>query len=540
MKWLITVLLSINTCLVQAQALKWNPLPQNITVNLNGKNNTGLKQVKKNVSQVLNDSLEVWSKLEEKLSSEIKQQAGDIPVFRKLHIKKAQLPEFTKAYKQYVQQFTSAEDIRQQYRQLHFALKKRYGEVGPDGYREQRAVGNFTIAHSLLPIHNGQLEQEAKTTELDNGATAEEYLHTINDVKDSVQQYGQYYKQAEALEDTAKAASHYLDTLSLKDAEKLAKYTLKSARKLDDMESLQDKVDALDGRLQQWDEVQEKLEAIKSRDWDKLEKIANLAEDKFTNQEAYKALSEKVEEIQEMENNYSKQIEQIRQQVKMQDRLGQLQAGGTGELKNQAYAGIKSNALKYLDEHSEKWKAFQQELNSVKNKGLSFGNVDKVKVMTSQSLKDEPLNKRFYLGGTFQVIRETPTSLDLSPQLGYKLNKKLRLGIGGTYRIKLDKDYWNQWGNYEVFGGRLFAEYDVLWLFVHGEYERMSNLIEQTNSDGYQRVTANSAFLGLGKDLKLKGKLTGSIMLLYNFLHDADTSPYDKPFVFRFGVNFGK
>ena len=518
MKWLITILLSINTCLVQAQALKWNPLPQNITVNLNGKNNTGLKQVKKNVSQVLNDSLEVWSKLEEKLSGEIKQQTGDIQVFKKFHLKTDQLPEFTKAYKQYIKQFTSAKDAKQLYKNIKQQAKK---------------AGINTDAVSYL-------KKEAETTELGNGATAEEYLHTINDVKDSVQQYGQYYKQAEALEDTAKAASHYLDTLSLKDAEKLAKYTLKSARKLDDMESLQDKVDALDGRLQQWDEVQEKLEAIKSRDWDKLEKIANLAEDKFTNQEAYKALSEKVEEIQEMENNYSKQIEQFRQQVKMQDRLGQLQAGGTGELKNQAYAGIKSNALKYLDEHSEKWKAFQQELNSVKNKGLSFGNVDKVKVMKSQSLKDEPLNKRFYLGGTFQVIRETPTSLDLSPQLGYKLNKKLRLGIGGTYRIKLDKDYWNQWGNYEVFGGRLFAEYDVLWLFVHGEYESMSNLIEQTNSDGYQRVTANSAFLGLGKDLKLKGKLTGSIMLLYNFLDDADASPYDKPFVFRFGVNFGK
>jgi hypothetical protein len=34
--------------------------------------------------------------------------------------------------------------------------------------------------------------------------------------------------------------------------------------------------------------------------------------------------------------------------------------------------------------------------------------------------------------------------------------------------------------------------------------------------------------------------INGSVMFLYNFLHDPPTSPYKEPFMFRFGFNLDK
>jgi len=116
---------------------------------------------------------------------------------------------------------------------------------------------------------------------------------------------------------------------------------------------------------------------------------------------------------------------------------------------------IKSQAKelvnKHFSEHPEKLQAAQQKLATFKKKYSSIQSTkDMSTAVKRNSLEGRPLSERLVLGGTFQVnpsysrssgsqstttgasgggtsTSKVPTSIDLSPLLGYRLNKKLTL-----------------------------------------------------------------------------------------------------------------
>jgi hypothetical protein len=84
-------------------------------------------------------------------------------------------------------------------------------------------------------------------------------------------------------------------------------------------------------------------------------------------------------------------------------------------------------------------------------------------------------------------------------------------------------------------------EYSLLSkFFLHGEYELMSQAIVDPHSDMVRRVNAPGAMIGAGIHYSFMRNIKGSVMVLYNFLHDPPTSPYKEPFMFRFGFNLDK
>jgi len=143
-------------------------------------------------------------------------------------------------------------------------------------------------------------------------------------------------------------------------------------------------------------------------------------------------------------------------------------------------------------------------------------------------------------GGYLQINRkEEYSAFDISPQIGYKWNKKYLWGIGGTYRLKFNEDQKSLLKGEEVYGGRFFMEYKFNRIFAHGEYENISHAKVDDQTDEVIRIHSPGALLGLGIEYNFIKGSKGNMMVLYNFLHNDD-SPYEKAFVFRFGFNIGK
>ncbi|EAZ81246.1 hypothetical protein [Algoriphagus machipongonensis] len=145
-----------------------------------------------------------------------------------------------------------------------------------------------------------------------------------------------------------------------------------------------------------------------------------------------------------------------------------------------------------------------------------------------------PFKDRLYFGGNFGMQFGTVTLLDISPLVGVMITPKLSSGLGITYQYFNDKRYYG--GESSSYGGRIFTRYNVLPnIFVHGEYERLNFDNYNLLTDEFERIWANSLFLGGGYFAPFGPRGGANFTFLYNVLHDNLRSPYAEPYVIRVG-----
>ena len=147
-------------------------------------------------------------------------------------------------------------------------------------------------------------------------------------------------------------------------------------------------------------------------------------------------------------------------------------------LKQQALAKAKELGTKHFADHQDKLQAAQQTLAKYKKKYSAIQSTkDMSTAVKRNSLKGKPLGERLVLGGTFQINKD-PTAVDISPLLGYKLNKKTRFGAGVTYRANLDFKDKQVLSQNQVYGWRGFFEREAFkGFFGHAEFESMNSEI---------------------------------------------------------------
>ncbi|MEN2283836.1 hypothetical protein AAGF08_16970 [Algoriphagus sp. SE2] len=144
------------------------------------------------------------------------------------------------------------------------------------------------------------------------------------------------------------------------------------------------------------------------------------------------------------------------------------------------------------------------------------------------------LKDRLYFGGNFGMQFGTVTLLDFSPLVGVMVTPKFSSGIGITYQYFNDKRYIG--GETSSYGGRIFSRYNVLPnIFTHAEYERINFDNYNIFTDQFQRIWANSLFLGGGYFAPFGPRGGANFTFLYNVLHDNLRSPYGEPYVIRVG-----
>ncbi|CAK9010392.1 Uncharacterized protein SCF082_LOCUS10656, partial [Durusdinium trenchii] len=173
---------------------------------------------------------------------------------------------------------------------------------------------------------------------------------------------------------------------------------------------------------------------------------------------------------------------------------------------------------------TDKVEAAQKKLTKLKKKYSYVPNSNDLSTAKkASSLEGEPLKKRLKIGGTLQVHAGKPVGIDFNPQLAYRLNKKWSAGLGATYRSSFGGgERFFSGEEEETYGGRLFTDYTFFKsFFAHGEFEKIHTNEQDPDRDRLIGQWSNGLLAGIGKEYRLVKKIEGSVMVLYNFLHDT-------------------
>jgi hypothetical protein len=185
--------------------------------------------------------------------------------------------------------------------------------------------------------------------------------------------------------------------------------------------------------------------------------------------------------------------------------------------------------------------AAQGQLDQLKNK-ISLpggGNDHDMPGFKPNGQKIKSFLQRFELGTNLQSTKANnyfPTTTDLGLSIGYKLNDKSVIGIGGSYKVGWGNDIRHIRLTHEGIGLRSFLDVKVkggFWLSGGGELNyksRFSDFEILKNYSSWQR----SALLGVTKKYKVGKKFKGNAQLLYDFLWNQQV-PRTQAILFRLG-----
>lgn len=198
-----------------------------------------------------------------------------------------------------------------------------------------------------------------------------------------------------------------------------------------------------------------------------------------------------------------------------------------------------------LSEAHSQINQMKDRLNEMANGGS--GDADLPDFKPNQQ-KTKTFLKRLEYGFDIQFGKSTsllPSSANMGLSVGYKLNDKSIIGIGGSYKMGIGSiehvsithqglgirsflDWKAPFGSKGVLGGLWFS----------GGYEMNYNAsfknIEQLKNElAWQK----SALIGLSKKYKISNKVKGEMKILYDFLANSHF-PETSPLVFRLGYKF--
>lgn len=191
-------------------------------------------------------------------------------------------------------------------------------------------------------------------------------------------------------------------------------------------------------------------------------------------------------------------------------------------------------AMQYIQDNPGVLQAAQKKMDLLMKKYSSVVNSNDLSTAVKRtSLKGRTFRERLVIAGNFQMISLQPVSVDFSPQIGYRFNSQLSIGVGGMYRQTFNDSI--QFLSPTVLGYKSFVSYDVIRsFFAYGEYGQNSPgvKIEEGIST---RIWKAAALLGVGRKFSISKKIDMTVVALYNFLHEPGDPVYPRPFMVRFG-----
>jgi hypothetical protein len=186
----------------------------------------------------------------------------------------------------------------------------------------------------------------------------------------------------------------------------------------------------------------------------------------------------------------------------------------------------------------------QGALSHVKNKLNALGKNSSDADMPDfkpNTQKTKSFFDRLEFGTNLQTARSNsyfPATTDIGLSVGYKVNDRSVIGIGGSYKMGLGKDWNHVAVTHQGIGLRSFVDFKLkgsIWLTGGGELnyrEQFSNLSILNDYSLWQK----SALLGISKKYQLGKKFKGNVQLLYDFLYRQHV-PYSQPIIFRLGYS---
>lgn len=192
--------------------------------------------------------------------------------------------------------------------------------------------------------------------------------------------------------------------------------------------------------------------------------------------------------------------------------------------------------------------AAQNQLQQLKNKIMKFGGGSSDAVMPEgfkpNSQKTKSFKERLEYGTNLQMQKGNgfwPNAADIGLSIGYKLNDKSIIGIGGSYKLGLGRGFNAIRFSSEGVGFRSFIDWKIKGNFwISGGYEMnyrtaFNSISQLQNLNAWQQ----SGLIGISKTISIKTKFfkKTKLMLLWDLLSYRQV-PRTQPVVFRIGYNF--
>lgn len=144
-----------------------------------------------------------------------------------------------------------------------------------------------------------------------------------------------------------------------------------------------------------------------------------------------------------------------------------------------------------------------------------------------------------FFGGSFGLAFGDVDYVEVAPMAGVWLSPQVSVGGTVIYRYRND-DRYGQSLSTSDYGGSVFGRY-LIWnpIYLHAEVEYLS--YEYLRFDrSTERDDFTSVFVGGGGAFPMGRRTSAYIQALYNLSYSSgEPSPYDSPWVVRFGLGVG-
>lgn len=154
-----------------------------------------------------------------------------------------------------------------------------------------------------------------------------------------------------------------------------------------------------------------------------------------------------------------------------------------------------------------------------------------------KSLENQPVIERFSFGGNFQIYIDETTSIDLSPEVAYHLDRNWSIGVSAFYRLEVKWDELSKALDQSIYGYRAFSEYRLFSsFFAHLEFESLVSPTPSIPGVEQSNKMNNSFLAGVERRIQMGGGAEAQLALLYNFNYKENPT-YTSPWNVRFGFN---
>ncbi len=188
----------------------------------------------------------------------------------------------------------------------------------------------------------------------------------------------------------------------------------------------------------------------------------------------------------------------------------------------------------------------QVEISKLKDKVMQMGGSSSdanIPDFKPNNQKSKTFLQRLDVGSNFQFSRNNslmPTVADIALSVGYKLNDKSVIGIGGSYKMGIGR-LQRLSISHQGIGLRSFIDWKLKWqLFITGGFEMNYNAQNKNITQlKYYNDWQKAGLVGLTKKINVKTKFFKgtSIQLLYDMLY-RQHFPVSQPVLFRIGYSF--
>ncbi|MBV6640777.1 MAG: hypothetical protein KI791_08665 [Cyclobacteriaceae bacterium] len=364
------------------------------------------------------------------------------------------------------------------------------------------------------------------------------------DVRTKVKRYKKFLEK-----DKKKQLKHYKDSLAQVAFDQIPLDSSMVISHLPDSSSRKDSLTwALNtlSRYKQFDQIEEYYEKISGLDSSMIPKLDSVDLEPKVNQIAQKYLPDDLDlpdsDLNEMQSAHMQGLSDVPidltknplKQTSVEDLPVEVPKINMEKSPEEQVGQLAQNVK------GEQLAKLQTKMTRLKEKYVSIPDLSKPEEgIKRNSLNGRPLVDRLFVGGNVQIQSTDPVILDTDIQLGYKINKDLKVGVGFRWRESFAREDSIAGTVKNAHGYSGFINHDITkGFFVYAEYAAIMDqpIFSEVEVPGRWQY---EYLLGVGRAFSVFKFLDMNILFLYDFNHKHNNL-HPRPFEVRIGYQVTK